>query len=72
VNAPSEPIGVTAARAGNQAISPRNLPKIWMLSATIPGNRITSATMISMMITHGIEPQRMSSLLIEGGAMERR
>jgi hypothetical protein len=42
-----------------------------MLSDTMPGNRITSATMISMMMTQGIEPQRMSSLLIDGGAIER-
>ena len=39
-----------------------------MLSDTMPGNRITRITMSTMMTTQGIEPIRMSELLIEGGA----
>ena len=42
-----------------------------MLSDTMPGNRITSSTMMTMMMTQGIDPSRMSELLIEGGATER-
>jgi len=43
-----------------------------MLSETIPGNRITSSTMMTIITTQGIDPRRMSELLIEGGATERK
>ena len=38
----------------------------------MPGNRITSTTMISMMTTQGIDPQQDVGLMIDGGATERR
>ncbi len=51
---------------------PRNARKIWTLVDTMPGNMITSTTISSMMITQGIEPSRMSELLIDAAARSER
>ena len=53
-------------------VMPTTRPQVRPAMTAKPAKAMTSPTMISMMSTQGIEPSRMSEVLIEAGATERR